>query len=142
MASTPSLKSVMTPFPHAVGIDDPLIDARKLMLKHHVRHLPVIRDSQLAGIITDRDIKLLLGPEFDYPDPHDLTVEDAYVEEGYVVDIQAPLAEVVRAIADRHIGAALVTRKGKLAGIFTTIDACRAFANLLGGDAPIPDDVA
>jgi acetoin utilization protein AcuB len=141
MKKKPQLKSVMTPFPYAIGIGDPLIEARKLMLEHHVRHLPVIRDGELAGIVTDRDLKLLLGPEFDYPDPRELTVEDAYVDHGYVVDIETPLADVLRAMAEQHIGAALVTRKGKLAGIFTTNDACRAFSDWLGGD-PVPDQVA
>ena len=141
MNKKPLLKSVMSPFPYAIGLGDPLIEARKLMLEHHVRHLPVIRDGELAGIITDRDIKLLLGPEFDYPDPREMLVEDAYVEDGYVVDIDTQLTDVLTTMADRHIGAALVTRKGKLAGIFTTIDACRALSALLKDD-PIPDQVA
>lgn len=39
-----------------------------------MRHLPVTRDHELKGIITDRDIKLLLGPELDYPNPREMTV--------------------------------------------------------------------
>jgi CBS domain-containing protein len=38
-----------------------------MMLEHHVRHLPVTSAHRPSGIITDRDIKGLLGRE-DVPD--------------------------------------------------------------------------
>jgi acetoin utilization protein AcuB len=139
MKKPPSLKSIMTPFPYAIGIDQPLTEARKLMLEHAVHHLPVIRDGQLAGIITDRDIKLLLGPEFDYPNPRELAVADAFVEEGYSVDINARLGEVLRTMARHHYGSALVTRKGQLIGILTTTDVCRAFGEWLAPDETPPE---
>jgi CBS domain-containing protein len=85
----------------------------------------VTDNGQLAGIITDRDIKLLLGPELGSPDPKELTVEDAYVAESYVVDLETPLVDVLAAMIEHHLGAALVTGHGRLAGIFTAVDACR-----------------
>ena len=127
----PLVKSVMTPFPHSVDLQAPLGRARRMMLDHHVRHLPVVRNHELRGIVTDRDIKLLLGPELGSPDPHTLTVEDAYIDDCYTVDINTPLAEVVATLAERHIGAALITKDGRLAGIFTAADACRSFAEEL-----------
>ena len=127
----PLFKSVMTPFPYSIELKAPLGEARKLMLEHKVRHLPVTSHHELKGLITDRDIKLLLGPELGSPDPKELTVEDAYIEDCYVVDLEQPLREVLRTMAERHIGAAVVTAHGRLAGIFTTTDACRAFADHL-----------
>ena len=41
-------------------------------------------------------------------------------------------------MAERHIGSALVTRGGKLVGIFTTTDACRALARVLHEQHPDP----
>ena len=142
MVHEPHVKSVMTPFPYSVGLTAPLLDARKLMLEHRVRHLPVTQGHELKGIVTDRDIKLLLGPEMDYPNPRELTVEDAYVTEAYVVDINAPLSDVVLEMAKRHIGAALVTGHGRLAGIFTTSDACRALGEWLRERFPRGTDAA
>ncbi len=40
-----------------------------------------------------------------------------------------------------YVGSVLVTRKGKLAGIITTVDICRAFADLIRTQPP-PDVVA
>lgn len=129
--NAPELKTHMTPFPYTVDLKAPLGEARKLMLQHSVRHLPVTHDSKICGIVSDRDIKLLLGPEIGYPDPSSLIVEDAYVKDCYLVDIEHPLKSVLKNMAERHIGSAVVTTQGRLAGIFTTQDACRAFAEYL-----------
>ena len=131
MKHEPFVKSVMSPFPYSIALKAPILEARKLMLEHHVRHLPVTQDHDLKGIITDRDIKLLLGPEMDYPNPRDLPVEDGIVSNPYVVDINTPLSDVVLEMAKRHVGAALVTGHGRLAGIFTTSDACRVLGEWL-----------
>jgi len=127
----PHVKSVMTPFPYAVELSAPIGQARKLMLEHHVHHLPVTEGHDLRGIVTDRHIKLRLGPELGSPDPKELTVEDAYVGDCYAVDMETPLITVLADMAERHIGAAIITSHGRLAGIFTATDACRAFAEYL-----------
>jgi acetoin utilization protein AcuB len=131
MKDHPLIKSVMTSFPMSIAIGAPLLDARRMMLEHHVHHLPVTRARELAGIISDRDIKLILGPEFDYPNPRELKVEDAYMPDPYTADLDTPLVDVVTAMAEKHIGAALVTGDGRLAGIFTANDACRCLGDLL-----------
>lgn len=127
----PVVKSYMTSFPYSVELKSPIVEARKMMLEHHVRHLPVTHDHELVGLISDRDLKLILGPEFDYPDPRDLTVEDAYLDHPYVVDLETPLVHVARHMSDHHIGSAVVMGHGRLAGIFTAMDACRALAEYL-----------
>ena len=127
----PLLKSIMTPFPYSVELSAPLGEARRLMINHAVRHLPVTVDHDLVGLVTDRDIKLLLGPEIGSPDPKELTVEDAYMNDCYLVEMEQPLRKVLRTMAEQHIGSAVVTSHGRLAGILTASDACRAFADHL-----------
>lgn len=142
MARPPKLKSVMTPFPHTVDIQAPIDEVRTFMQERQIRHLPVTEEGQLAGIVTDRDIKLVLGPDFDYPSARELTARDVYQPEAYVVDIDTRLDAVLEEMSERRIGSALVTRKGRLAGLLTVTDVCRAFAEHLrkwypddGGDA-------
>src|SRR3989304_9026178 len=62
MRQVPSIKSVMTPFPYSIDIEAPINEARAFMQKQNIRHLPVIAGGKLAGIVSDRDIKLFLGP--------------------------------------------------------------------------------
>jgi CBS domain-containing protein len=101
------------------------------MRRHNIRHLPVTTKGALTSLVSDRDIKLVLGPDFAYPSDRELKVRDAMVKDCYVVDLATPLAAVLRHMAIHRIGSALVTRRGKLAGVFTTNDACRAFADYL-----------
>src|SRR5690606_15941505 len=96
-----------------------------------IRHLPVTTNGELVSIVSDRDIKLVLGPDFAYPSSAELKVRDAMVQDCYIVDVETPLPSVLRHMAAHHIGSAVVTKRGKLVGIFTANDACRAFADHL-----------
>ena len=123
----------MTPFPYSVEVDAPLEEAHKLMREHHFRHLPVTSAGAIVGVLTDRDIKLILGPDFGTPNERELSVRDAYVEEPCVVPASTPVAVVARTMAEHRIGSAIVTKNDKLVGIFTVTDACRALAQILEG---------
>ena len=46
-------------------------------------------------------------------------------------DIDTRLDVVLTEMADRHIGSALVTRKGRMAGVLTVTDVCRTFSEYL-----------
>ena len=138
MKHMPQIIAFMTPFPYSVDIDAPLAEARAFMAKQHIRHLPVTDHGHLVGLVTDRDIKLMLGPDFAYPQERELKVRDASVAEPYIVAASAPVDEVATEMADRHIGSALVTRDGKLVGVFTATDACRALARVLRDRFPPP----
>ena len=135
-----NILNVMTPFPHAVDLNASLIEARKFMQEHSIRHLPVTTEGKLCGIITDHDIKLMLGPEFGSPKPEELSVLDVYVSDPYVVDIATQIVSILTTFVDRKIGSAIVTKHDKLVGILTTRDVCRALAAYLkerakpGGD--------
>ena len=130
----------MTAFPYSVDVDDPIASARALMAQHDIRHVPVKEDGELVGVITQRDIAVRLGLTPSADDQAALTVRQVYVPRPFVVELGAPLSEVAAEMARRHIGSALVVKKGRLAGIFTATDACRVLGMLLGSDSTAPDD--
>jgi len=142
MKRNPQVIAFMTPFPYSIDVGAPLKDAHKLMHEHKFRHLPVTLGGAIVGVLTDRDIKLVLGPDFDYPNESELTVRDAYVERPCVVNASTPVATVARTMAENHIGSAIVTKNDKLVGIFTVTDACRALAEVLGDHGERSDDAA
>ena len=127
----PRIKSVMTPFPYSVELQAPIGEAQRLMLEHHVHHLAVTEHFELRGIVSDRDLKLLLSTELTTPDSPEPTVEDAYVDEYYAVELETTLSAALDNMAVHHIDATIVTSHGRLAGIFTAMDACRAFRDHL-----------
>ena len=142
MKRNPQVIAFMTPFPHAIDIEAPLAQAREMMRQGRFRHLPVTRGGDIVGIVTERDINLLLGPDFGNPDERELKVQDAYVDKPCVVPASTPLATVACTMAEHHIGSAIVTKNDKLVGIFTVTDACRALAEVIEGHPAESDIVA
>lgn len=131
MTSPPSLKAAMTPFPYSVELNAALGEARALMREHAIRHLPVTDGRDIVGVITVYDLNAR-------SEGGATRVRDCYVSDAYVVDLNEPLDNVLLTMAERHIGSAIVTRAGKLAGVFTTVDACRCFGEFLRERFPRP----
>lgn len=125
MDHIPSIGSVMTPFPYVVQLADSVMAARALMVEHGVRHLPVKDGHTLCGVLTDRDLKRALDPSLGLPPKAELFVRDVFVPDAYVVDVSEPLDLVLDHLSSQHIGSALVTKNGRLVGIFTLTDAAR-----------------
>ena len=124
------------PVSFSITEDDSLATARPMMIRHRVRHLPVTCDGKLVGIVSDRDAKNALGKELDTDSAKEMWVAEACVYDFFSAEMRSPLASVLQTMAERHIGAAIVTRSGELAGIFAAADACRAFADYLDGKFP------
>jgi CBS domain-containing protein len=133
--------TVMTPFPYSVDAREDLRTAHAMMGEHGIRHLPVMREGKLAGIVSERELEVALEVIGERDPEIQLPVWAICRREPYTVEIDAPLAEVADAMANEHIGSVLVTRKGKLAGIITTVDICRAFAEMVRKRVP-PDEPA
>ncbi len=130
MEKIPPVESVMSSSVLSVGIDELVRVAEDIMTDHEVRHLPVTDKKMLVGVLSDRDIAFMSNTgEADLRDR--LYVRDVCSLDIYSVERDEPLDRVLSEMADRHIGSAIVTDGGKLAGVFTATDACRYFAEFL-----------
>lgn len=130
----PSPKTAMTPFPYAIALDATLAEAGRLMTKHNVHHLPVTGDDhEIVGILSGQD---LMAVSKGKRQGHGMRVRNVCVTDVYVVALDEPIDNVVLTMADRHIGSAIVTKQGHLAGIFTWVDACRCFGDYLRAKMP------
>lgn len=129
----PNLKSAMTPFPHSVEADASLKEAEHLIAEHKFNHLPVTDNHEIVGIITTRELASVASAKKGQ-DP--LRVRDVCISDVYIVDLDEPIENVLLMMAERHIGSAIVTRQGRLSGIFTWIDACRSFGEYLRSRNP------
>lgn len=127
----PSVQKFMTTSPHSIGRDQTIAHASARMREFQIRHLPVLEGGRLLGMLSERDVALVeaLGGV----DPAVVTVADAMSTHVYSVRPDAPLDEVVREMASKKYGSAVVEQNGKIVGMFTTVDACRALAELLHG---------
>lgn len=127
----PALKSVMTPFPHSIDVGGTVRQARSMMAKLDIRHLPVKEGNALVGVITDWDIARALGAGSGRTAARKLRVRDVMATDPYVVDLNQPLENVLLHLANEPLGCALIVRHGRLAGILTATDGCRIFGEYL-----------
>lgn len=126
----PTVGEYMTPGAYVVAAHDKVSQAKRLMQEHGIRHLPVMRDGTVAGIVSDRDLS-----QAQAFGPRSLMVEDAMTGNPYTVAPGAMLNVVARAMVKRKCGSAIVMDRNGVVGILTTTDAMQALADVLEGKA-------
>jgi acetoin utilization protein AcuB len=124
-----SISQLMSPRPICVEQDQMMSEAHRLMRNHRVRHLPVLHRGALVGIVSAGDLHLL--ETLRGVDPEQIRVEEAMTAAPYCVRPDTALEEVIDVMAANKYGCALVVSSDEVVGIFTTIDALVAFAQLL-----------
>lgn len=119
----------------SVSPTDSLLDAAKLMVDHQVRHLPVVEDGAVVGMLSDRDIRTVAGDPVRYVQSREgdgarmLSVRDAMSPTALTIPSDRPLRELANELADERVGALpIVDADGKLIGIVSYVDALRALA--------------
>ena len=127
--SIPQIKKYMTTDVQTIGDEQPMSAAHRMMKEQHIRHLPVLHRGKIVGIVTDRDLRLV--ETLSDVDPNKVAVSEAMTPDPYVVTPEAALDEVVATMAAKKYGSAVISDHGHVVGIFTTVDACSAFADLL-----------
>ncbi|MBT8125639.1 MAG: CBS domain-containing protein [Gammaproteobacteria bacterium] len=135
MKKVPTLKAAMTPFPYSVQLETTLTTVRKLIQDHNIHHIPVMNSGEIVGVITGGDVeareKMVNGDN-----EQSLEVLHVHMSKPYIVDINEPFENVLLTMADKRIGATVITKHGKLVGVFTYIDACRYFGEYLQAKFP------
>lgn len=125
----PRVQKYMTTSPVTIGQEQPMSEAHGLMREHHIRHLPVLHGGRIVGIVSDGDLHLI--ETIKDVDPKKVTVEEAMTPSPYCVQPDSSLDSVVAEMAHNKYGCAVVQQNHHVVGIFTTVDARRAFADLL-----------
>lgn len=122
-----AIENFMTKSPRTVSAFQKLVFAEAMMEELKIRHLPVLRDEELIGVLSLRDIRLVQGID---PDYKQVTVEEACVEDPYLVQKDQDVRAVSKEMLKKKIGSVLVMNKDKLVGIFTSIDALTLISKL------------
>jgi len=133
------VSTLMSALPITVVPATPVLEARKTMQEQRIRHLLVVEDGRLAGIVTDRDIRLNL------PSPATslsvwelnhllarLTVGAVMRTSVIVIDPEREATEAASILLSEKIGALPVVDGDRLVGIVTESDFVRAFVDVMG----------
>ena len=124
------IDSVMTSYPYVIEMDALAATARTMMQQLKVRHLPVREGDKVMGVVTEQVLQMAEACGKDLTGSG-IKVRDLCSKNVLLVVPDDPLESVLRKMAEKHIEVALILRQGRLAGIFTTTDACRRYADAL-----------
>lgn len=114
-------------------------EALSLCRERRIRHLPVLEDGKLVGIVSDRDLASAAPPP-GIPDRHGalgrMRVADVMTRKVLTAHPDDPVELAANTMRGRKIGALPVVLDGELVGIITSSDVMRAFALLVGANEP------
>ena len=121
------MRDVRVRFPYIAGPEMSLAAAGEYMKRCHIRHLPVVAEGRIVGLISERDIEAA-----DSSERSRLCVADRMSARPFVVSETSSLAEAVEIMARKKYGSVLVKNaKEDLVGIFTVTDALFLLSELL-----------
>jgi len=117
-----------------------LPEAMRLVGHRGIRHLPVVDDDRLVGIVSDRDLKRAMASPATALESHELrylldalTVDEIMTR---AVGRMFPIEEAARLMVTEKISALPVTERGKLVGIVTETDVLQLFVKGMGAGEP------
>lgn len=117
------MSDVMTRGPATIEVTASVAAAHEMMRTRHCRHLPVVKDGELVGVVSERDL-FVLGSLSGADDDIDV-VGEAMSKHVYTTTPDAKLRDVARVMAAERYGSAIILENGRISGIFTATDAFR-----------------
>src|SRR5689334_6850689 len=97
--TVPPIGEVMTPFPYSIEIDRHAGDAERMFAGRAIHHLPVTSAGEVYSVLSARDLELALARPG--ADPWKLGIRELCAKDPYIVDIAAPLDEVLFGMSER-----------------------------------------
>jgi acetoin utilization protein AcuB len=136
MSLSVPVEEFTTPDPITANEEMTIDELRYLMEEHGIRHLPVLRGHAVVGVISERDVRIVLG--LAVADKLQLRAADIMAADPLTVVATAPLDEVAYAMSEKKLGSVIVkSEDGQFLGIFTATDALNALIEIVrGGGAP------
>jgi len=141
------IKNFMTKDVVTVRMDADIAEARRMMLRYRIRHLPVTRtDQTLIGIVTDRDIRSAMPSSVgrDHSAAMDdaeiatgISVRDIMTKDPVSISLTATIQDALLLVEKTRVGAfPVVDEQCQVVGIVSDRDLLKAFIDVLGIKEP------
>ena len=105
-----------------------ILRAIEIMRDKSIRHLPVVEEGELVGLVTEGDLRqaslLSLVDK--------VSIDDVMIKKPVTISPEASIEEAARLVYRHRIGGLPVVVGRKLVGILTIVDILAAFIQLLG----------
>ena len=134
-----TVQDIMTPNPVTVDVTDTVQDVIDVLNDMDIRHVPVIDNGVLSGMISDRDLRdftLPMMARFNDPEAArercKTPVSQVMHSDVITIGSETEVSEVAEIMIDHKIGAVPVCDQieGRLIGIVSYVDVLRAATDL------------
>ena len=119
--------------------DETVGTALALCRERRIRHLPVLSEGRLLGIVSDRDLRSAT-PAFGEPERaaalQKILVEDVMATDVIVALPDDPIEQAANTMRERKIGCLPVVENEDIVGILTVSDVMTALVYLVGANEP------
>ena len=120
---------LMTIDPETVTQDVPLREVVTVMNRANIRQVLVVDGKKLVGIVTDRDVRLVVNSPLTTEEPldrlellNDFTAQDCMTPNPRCVSPETPVHKVAELLSMYKFGALPVVKNDELVGIITVTD--------------------
>ncbi len=127
-----SVRDFMAKHPQVLGLNDTLDLAEDIMTMGRIRHLPILNEGELVGIVSQRDMfrsaaVTALGFAVDTQKAlvKTIRIKEIMTEKVITISPDATVKEAARMMVDKKIGCLPVVEGMKLIGIITETDILR-----------------
>src|ERR671916_1508217 len=114
-------------------------EALGLCREKRIRHLPVLEEGRLVGVVSDRDLRSA-APAFGDPERasalQEIRISDVMTREVVSARPDDPIEVAANRMRERRIGCLPVVEGGELVGIITSSDVMEALVYLVGAHEP------
>jgi acetoin utilization protein AcuB len=113
--------------------------ALALCRERRIRHLPVLQEGRLVGIVSDRDLRSstpAIGDAARAAALQEILVEDVMTRDVIAALPDDPIEQAANTMRERRIGCLPVLDGGELVGILTASDVMDALVHLVGANEP------
>ncbi len=137
------VRDVMQPEVLVISPTTTVPEAVQLAQRRGIRHLPVVEDGKLCGMVSDRDLKRAMPSGATTLEAHELryllerlAVSEIMTRTVITTGPMFPVEEAARLMVAEKISALPVTEGGRLVGIVTETDVLDLFVRAMGAHEP------
>ena len=109
-------------------------EAWSLCQENEIRHIPIVEEGRLVGLVSDRDLRDVRGggEDKETDSPRWVRVGEIMTRQLVTIHPLDTIEHAAREIYDRKIGCLPVVADGELVGIITSADMMRTLIELVG----------
>jgi CBS domain-containing protein len=130
-----TVRDIMTRYTETASPEETVLQARDRFRAGNFRHLPVVEDDRLLGVVSDRDVLRAAGPSLGHnefePDVGtdiDRPLREIMTRDVVTADPLMSVQEAADTMLQHDVSALPVLDEGRLVGIVTTADLLRLTA--------------